>query len=190
MNQKYNQFQNLFEAAFSHFSNGGFREGSALVLKPSFLKHPYCSERYSGHENFMKFLKELIDNEVLFFVKRVVAHGTMQNPKDANNNEGAGDVYLVLRTDPRKVQWPTEFSEFTVPGSFDILDVKDYGINLPPLDSVPNKYERPFGQDIKVFKMESSVDNRSTDDDLPIKNTKLEFAKDPQTPKIKTPKKA
>jgi hypothetical protein len=189
MNQKYNQFQNLFETAFSHFSNGGFREGSALTLKPSFLKHPYCKDHYSGHEPFMNFLKQLIDNEVLFFVKRVVAHGTMQNSKDANSNEGAGDVYLVLRTDPRKVEWPTEFAEFTVPGSYEVLAVKDYGINLPPLDGVPNRYERPFGQDVQVFKMESSVNNRSTDDELPIKNVKLDFASDPQTPKIKPPKK-
>ena len=106
MNEKYNKFTTLFETAFSHYSNGGFREGTPVILKSSFLSHPYCKSRYSGHVQFMEFLKELIKDGVRFFIKRVVADGATQN-KSANDNEGAGEVYLVLRTDPRKVQWPT-----------------------------------------------------------------------------------
>ena len=60
MKQKFNKFETLFETAFSHFSNGGFREGSAVVLKPSFLKHAYFKKHYSGSTAFAKFLKELI----------------------------------------------------------------------------------------------------------------------------------
>jgi hypothetical protein len=174
MNSKFNQFQSLYEAAFSHFSNGGFREGSALVLKPSFLKHDYFKKHYSGHKAFAEFLKKLIQDEVLFFIKRVVAHGSTQNVKDANDNEGAGDVYLVLRTDARKVEWPTEFNDFSVPGDFDIVEVKDYGINLPPLDSVPNRYERPMGDTTaKVYKMTIDLGNQPKDHLLPTKNTKI-----------------
>lgn len=174
MNSKYNQFQSLYETAFTHFSNGGFREGTPVVLKPSFLRSEYFKKHYSGHEGFVGFLKELIKDEVLFFIKRVVAHGSTQNVKDANDNEGAGEVFLVLRTDPRKVEWPTEFNEFSVPGDFDVLEVKDYGINLPPLDSVPNKYERPLGDtSAKVYKMTINLGNQPKNNLLPTKNTNI-----------------
>lgn len=173
MNHKFTKFQKLYENAFSHYSNGGFREGSPIVLKPSFLKHDYCKKHYSGHKDFINFLKELIKNEVLFFIKRVVAQGSTQNVKDANDGEGAGDVYLVLRTDPRTVQWPTEFNDFTVPGDFDVLEIKDYGINLPPVDSAYNKYATPMHSDIQVFKMETKPNNLPTDHSLPTQNTVL-----------------
>ena len=184
MNNKFNKFQNLFETAFSHFSNGGFREGTPVVLKPSFLKCGYFKKHYSGHEAFSNFLKELIDNGVMFFIKRVVGRGSLQNVKDANDNEGAGDVYLSLHTDPRTVQWPTEYNEFTIPGDFDLLDIKDYGINLPPVQGVPNRYELPLHSDIKVFKMETKVDNRPEDDFLPTKNTTLAHTSKPGAPKL------
>ena len=95
MNQKYNKFKTLFESAFSHFANGGFREGSPLIIKSSFLSHPYFKTHYSGHKNFVNFLKQLIKDEVLFFVKRVVADSSKQNVKDANTNEGSGVTYLL-----------------------------------------------------------------------------------------------
>lgn len=178
MKQKFNKFETLFETAFSHFSNGGFREGTTVVIKPSFLKHKYFKKHYSGHKAFVEFLKQLIKDEVLFFIRRVAAAGAKQNVKDANDNEGAGNVYLVLRTDPRVVEWPTEFSEFTVPGDFEVVEVKDYGINLPPLDGVPNRYERPLGDtSAHVYRMESKIDNQSTDRELPQKNTVLKYSK-------------
>jgi len=175
MNQKYNKFKTLFESAFSHFANGGFREGSPLVIKPSFLRHSYFKTHYSGHKEFVNFLKQLIKDEVLFFVKRVIADSSKQNVKDANSNEGAGNTYLLLRTDPRTVQWPTEFNDFTVPGDFEIVEVRDYGINLPPVDGVPNKYERLLDPSIKVYKMEAKLSNQPKDNALPVKNTKLPY---------------
>lgn len=189
MKQKFNEFETLFETAFSHFSNGGFREGSALVLKPSFLKDKFFKKHYSGYPEFVKFLSQLIQDQVLFFIKRVVAHGAMQNVKDANDNEGAGNCYLVLRTDPRKVEWPTEFNEFTVPGDFGVVEVKDYGINLPPVESVPNKYERPFGDfGAKVYRMESNLDNHSIDNSLPTKNVTIKVSKSSSPKKKKVVK--
>lgn len=177
MNLKFNKFSSLYEAAFSHYSNGGFREGTPVTIKLSFLKHGYFKKHYSGDKNFVKFLSELIKNEVMFFIKRVVASGPTQNVKDANDNEGAGNVYLVLRTDPRTVKWPTEYSEFTIPGDYDLLEVKDYGINLPPVDAVPNKYERFFGTGSEPFEMKVSNGSRPKDDSLPIKNVSLPFTK-------------
>jgi len=177
MNLKFNKFSSLYEAAFSHYSNGGFREGTPITIKPSFLKHQYFKKHYSGNKNFVKFLSELIKNETMFFIKRVAAAGPSQNVKDANDNEGAGNVYLVLRTDPRTVKWPTEYADFTIPGDFDLLEIKDYGINLPPVDAVPNKYERFFGSDIKPFEMKGSKENHPKDDSLPSKNITLPFTK-------------
>lgn len=184
MNNKFNKFQNLFETAFTHFSNGGFREGTPIVLKPSFLRHDYCKKHYSGHKPFMTFLKQLVDDEVMFFIKRVVANGSKQNTKDANDNEGTGDIYLVLHTDPRTVEWPTEFSEFSVPGDFELLDIKDFGINLPPVQGVPNKYERPIDSSAKVYKMENKIDNHSKDDFLATKNTTLPYVTATGAPKL------
>ena len=172
MIEKYNKFVTLFETAFTHFSNGGFREGTAITLKPEFLKSEYFKEHYSGHPAFSKFLKTLIDDKVLFFIKRVVGEH-YANVKDSNDNEGAGRTYLVLRSDPRTVQWPTELGEFTVPGNWDYVAVEDYGINLPPLDGVPNKYETPIGTNAKVYKMEVDLGNQPIDNQLPTKNTAI-----------------
>ena len=186
MKQKFNKFQTLFETAFSHFSNGGFREGTPITIKPSFLKDKYFKQHYAGNKNFVEFLKQLIQDEVLFFIKRVVASGAKQNVKDANDSEGAGKTYLVLRTDPRKVEWPTEFNEFTVPGDWDLVEVKDYGINLPPLEGVPNKYERPMGDaSAKVYRMENNINNQSPDNKLPQKNVVLKNSKGASAPTIK-----
>ena len=178
MKQKFTKFETLFETAFAHFSNGGFREGTPVVIKPSFLKDKYFKKHYAGNSAFVNFLKSLIADEVLFFIKRVVANGAKQNVKDANDNEGAGNCFLLLRTDPRKVEWPTEFNDFTVPGDFNLVEVKDYGINLPPLESVPNKYERPMGDtSAKVYRMENNIGNNSPDNHLPIKNNVLKNTK-------------
>jgi hypothetical protein len=180
MNQKFNTFTTLCETAFSHFSNGGFREGAPVVLKKSFLNSDYCKQHYSGHPNFIGFIGELIKNEVFFFIKRVVAGGATQiSAKDSNDNEGVGDVFLVLRTDPRVVQWPTEYNEFTVPGDFELVEIKDYGINLPPVQGVPNRYEVPFAQQSTLFKMKEDLGNQPKDNKLPSKNTKLAFTSKP-----------
>lgn len=172
MSQKYTKFTTLFETAFTHFSNGGFREGTAITLKPSFLRSDYFKQHYAGNEAFSKFLKDLIDNEVLFFIKRVVG-SRYANVKDSNDNEGVENTYLVLRCDPRTVQWPTEFAEFTVPGDWNLVEVKDYGINLPPVDGVPNKYETPIGTNAKVYKMNSDLGNQPVDNKLPDKNISI-----------------
>jgi hypothetical protein len=90
-----------------------------------------------------------------------------------------GDVFLVLRTDPRVVQWPTEYNEFTVPGDFELVEIKDYGINLPPVQGVPNRYEVPFAQQSTLFKMKEDLGNQPKDNKLPSKNTKLAFTSKP-----------
>ena len=60
---------------------------------------------------------------------------------------------------------------------------------MPPLDSVPNKYERPFGQDIKIYKMDEKIGNQPIDSQLPTKNTSLKFTSNPQAAKVNAPKK-
>ena len=86
MNSKFNKFETLFETAFSHYSNGGFREGTPVVIKPSFLKSKYFKTHYSGDEMFVNFLNHIIKEEIMFFIRRVVGHGPGQNTKDANDN--------------------------------------------------------------------------------------------------------
>ena len=51
----------------------------------------------------------------------------------------------------------------------------NFGNNLPPVQGVPNKYERPIG-DSKATELKNDFDilnNRPTDDSLPKKNTSI-----------------
>jgi hypothetical protein len=171
---KFNKFDTLLETAFSHYSNGGFREGSPVRVKKEFLNHQYFKSHYSGDETFVNWLKSLMDSDYFFFIKRVVGHGAMQNPKDSNDNEGAGDAFLILKTDPRTVSTPTELSEFTVPADFSVIEVLNFGANLPPVQGVPNNYEKPSGdQKAQPVKIEISIGNQPTDKDLPDSNTAI-----------------
>jgi hypothetical protein len=171
---KFNKFDTLLETAFSHYSNGGFREGSPVRLKPSFLKSNYFINHYSGDEVFVNWITDLIERNYFFFIKRVVGHGAMQDVKDANDNEGAGMAYLILKQDPRSVSVPTELGEFTVPASFEILEVLKFGNNLPPVQGTPNKYELPIGdQKAQPVKIDITINNRPSDDELPLTNTAI-----------------
>jgi len=171
---KFNKYNTLLETAFAHYSNGGFREGTPVKLKKSFLSSPYCKMHYSGDEHFMAFLQDLIEREYFFFIKRVVGYSALQNPKDSNDNEGAGDCFLVLRMDPRTVQVPTELGEFTVPGDWNYVEVLKFGNNLPPVQGVPNRYEHPIGTRPEVLPSDSlGVGNQPTDNTLPKVNVNI-----------------
>lgn len=171
---KFNKFDTLLETAFSHYSNGGFREGSPVKLKNSFLTSPYFKQHYSGDEQFVEFLRSLMDRDYMFFIKRVVGHGAMQNVKDSNDNEGAGDCFLLLRLDPRTVVAPTEVAEFTVPGDFNYVEVVRFkDNNLPPVQGIPNNYEKPIGTKPEPVKLNISIGNTPKDSTLPVKNTNI-----------------
>lgn len=170
---KFNKYDTLLETAFAHYSNGGFREGTPVKLKKSFLKSQYFNVHYSGDEHFAAFLTDLIEREVFFFIKRVVGHAALQNPKDSNDNEGAGDVYLVLKFDPRSIQVPTELAEFTVPGDWNFVEVLKFGNNLPPVQGYPNRYEQPIGTRPEVAPSSFGINNQPTDNTLPKVNVNI-----------------
>jgi len=171
---KYNKFDTLLETAFSHYSNGGFTEGSPVRLKKAFLTSTYFKQHYSGDDQFVEFLRSLMDRDYMFFIKRVVGHGSMQNVKDSNDNEGAGDCFLLLRLDPRTVAAPTEVSEFTVPGDWSFVErVKLENSNLPKVQGIPNNYEKPIGTKPEPVKLNVNIGNNPKDSTLPIKNTNI-----------------
>lgn len=167
---KFNKFETLLETAFSHYSNGGFREGTPVKVKKAFLSSPYCKEHYGGDETFINWLTSLIESDYMFFIKRVAGHSAEQNVKDANSNEGTGKVWLILKTDPRTVVAPTELSEFTVPGNWDYVEVLNFGNNLPPVQGVPNNYEKPLGTKPEPVVVNTSLGNQPKDNTLPVKN--------------------
>jgi len=171
---KFKKYDTLLETAFSHYSNGGFREGSPIKLKKSFLTSEYCKNHYGNDSMFIQFLTDLIEREYFFFIKRVVGHGSMQDTKDVNDNSGAGDCFLLLRMDPRTVSVPTEVAEFTVPGDWNHVEVLNFGNNLPPVQSVPNRYEQPWGT-IKPepVTVNINIGNQPTDNSLPTKNVRI-----------------
>jgi hypothetical protein len=171
---KFNKYETLLETAFSHYANGGFREGTPVKLKKEFLNSEYCKNHYGSDTAFIQFLTDLIDREYFFFIKRVVGHGSMQDVKDVNDNSGAGDCYLLLKMDPRTVSVPTEIAEFTVPGSWKYVEVLNFGPNLPPVQGVPNRYEKPFGT-IKPEPVSVNLGygNQPKDHSLPVKNVKI-----------------
>lgn len=167
---KFNKFETLLETAFSHYSNGGFREGTPVKLKKAFLTSQYFQQHYSGDEQFVEFLKSLMDRDYFFFIKRVVGHSSMQDVKDANDNFGAGDCFLLLKMDPRTVAVPSECAEFTVPGDFNFVEVLRFGTNLPPVQGIPNNYEKPLGTKPEPVVVNINIGNRPTNDSLPTKN--------------------
>jgi hypothetical protein len=170
---KFNKFETLLETAFSHYSNGGFREGSPVRLKPSFLNTTYFKQHYGNDTIFSEWIKSLMDKKYFFFIKRVVGSGAMQDVKDANHNEGAGDCFLVLKMDPRTVSAPTEVSEFTVPGDMNHIEVLHFGTNLPPVQGVPNPYEYYKATKPERASDDYGINNRPTDDTLPETNTSI-----------------
>jgi hypothetical protein len=174
---KFNKYDTLLEAAFSHYSNGGFREGTPVRVNKSFLGSEYFKKHYSGDASFVAWLTDLIEREYFFFIKRVVGHGSLQNVKDANDNEGAGDCFLVLKTDPRTVSTPTELSEFTIPGDWAYVQVVQSGVNLPPLQGVPNNYEQPIGTKPQEAPDFFGINNQPTDKSLPKVNVTINVKK-------------
>ena len=174
---KFNKYETLLETAFSHYSNGGFREGTPVRVNKAFLSSPYFKKHYSGDESFVAWLTDLIERQYFFFIKRVAGHGSLQNVKDANDNEGVGDCYLILKTDPRTVSTRTELSEFTVPGDWAYVQVVNSGNNLPPLQGVANPYEQPIGTKPEVAPNEFGINNQATDKALPKVNVTINVKK-------------
>jgi len=172
--QKFNKFDILAEAAFSHYANGGFTEGSPLKIKKSFLNSDYFKQHYSGSKDFVNWLKSEIDRDATFWIHRVVKDGPGQDIKDANDNFGAGNVYLEIKPDPRVVRWPTELNKFVLPANFDYVEVWTDAINLPPLDAIRKDYEY---EKIKEYENDTKLGNHPEDDELPKNNTSLPNAK-------------
>jgi hypothetical protein len=185
---KFNKFETLLETAFSHYSNGGFREGAPVRLKPSFLNSPYFKQHYGNDTIFSEWIKSLMDRQYFFFIKRVVGHGSMQDVKDANDNSGAGDCFLLLKMDPRTVSAPTEVSEFTVPGDMNHIEVLHFGTNLPPVQGVPNPYEYYKATLPELASNQDMYNTHPQDDELPKKNTSFP-ASTAKAAKFKAPKK-
>lgn len=173
---KFNKYDTLLETAFGYYSNGGFREGSPVRVKKEFLNSPYCRMHYQGDEDFIAFLSDLIERNYFFFIKRVVGDTSLRNPKDSNDNEGAGNVHLVLKMDPRTVQTRTEFAEFTVPGDWNYVEVLKFGNNLPPVQGVPNPYEHPWGNvKPEPVPTDLGINNQPTDNSLPTVNVNIKL---------------
>lgn len=179
MSKKMNKFVNLFEKAYSHHANGGFRTNTPVRLRPEFFQSEYYKTRYQQNAPFDTWLKGLLEQnpEYFFFIHDISGNSTNASAKDANDLAGSSDIILTLKPDPRTLQSPTEFNDFTVPGDFRLIEVLDFGVNLPPLQGVPNKYEKydSYAQ-IKPTPVEQSgifQGNQPTDNTLPVKNTSI-----------------
>jgi hypothetical protein len=180
MSKKFNKFENLCEKAFSHHSNGGFRTNTPVKLRPEFFNSDFYKTRYQKDAYFDQWLRGSIKEnpDLFFFIHDIAGNSNNANAKDANDLAGSGNILLTLKTDPRTVKTPSEFNEFEVPGDYKLIEVLDFGINLPPVQGVPNKYERysdyvqstPVEVDTDDFK---ALDNHSLDNKLPKKNTAI-----------------
>lgn len=176
MSQKFKKFETLFEKAFSHFSNGGFRTNTPVKLLPAFFKSDFYKSRYQKDGVFDQWIKGILaeNPDTFFFIHDIASESLSNSAKDANDFAGTAGVMLTLKTDPRTVQWPTEFNEFTVPGNYNFVEVLNFGPNLPPVQGVPNKYEKPIGSKPEVQKDNfKGLNNRPVNDTLPTKNVKI-----------------
>lgn len=165
---KFNKFNTLLENAVGYYNNGGFRVNSCVKLKPAFFSCDYFKAHLD--DEFGQYLKDLVtkNKEYFFFIKSINANSSMQNVKDANSTNGTDPVYLELGFDPRVVRVPTEISKFTVPGNMMYVEVVKFdGNNLPPVQSEPNKYEKPIGTKPEVVKYNTSLGNLPKDNSLP-----------------------
>ena len=73
--------------------------------------------------------------------------------------------------DPRTVSTATEMAEFTVPGNWDYVEVLNFGVNLPPVQGVPNNYEQPIGTKPEPVTVNINIGNQPTDNSLPTKKS-------------------
>lgn len=173
--EKYNSFDVIYEKAFAKYANGGaFRENTPIKIKDAYFNSDYYKSRYSGDTVFTDWLKNLIKLGTFFFIHKINADDTTGDAKDATDYAGANSLFLTVKTDPRSVAYPTEFNEFNMPADFKYLEVLDFGPNLPPVQGVPNKYEKPLTdhtpQEAPDF---MNLGNRPKDDSLPVKNVKI-----------------
>jgi len=180
MNKKFDKFETLCEKAFSHHSNGGFRTNTPVRLRPEFFNCDYYKSRYQQDSGFDGWLRGMIEQNpnLFFFIHQIDGTSNELSPRDPNDLAGSCHVYLTLKMDPRSLQAPTEYNEFTVPGDYKLIEVLDFGINLPPVQGVPNKYEhyqdysqsKPVPADPDQFK---ALGNQPEDNKLPTAQTAI-----------------
>jgi hypothetical protein len=178
MNKK---FETLCEKAFTHYSNGGFRTNTPVKLRSEFFNSDFYKSHYQKDSAFDQWLRDSIKENpnLFFFIHDIASPSTNASAKDANDLAGGShNILLTIKTDPRTLKAPTEYNEFIVPGDYKLIEVLDFGINLPPVQGVPNKYEhyqdyvqsKPTPVNVDDFK---ALDNHSMDSKLPEKNTKI-----------------
>jgi len=180
MSKKFNKFETLCEKAFTHHSNGGFRTNTPVKLRPEFFNSDFYKTRYQQDSAFDQWLRGCIGQNpnVFFFIHDIAGNSTNASAKDANDLAGSEYVILTLKTDPRSLQSPTEYNEFSVPGDYKLIEVLDFGINLPPVQGVPNKYEnydsysqsKPVPANPDAFK---ELGNQPMDNKLAKANTSI-----------------
>ena len=179
MSKKFNKFETIFERAYSHHANGGFRTNTPVRLRPEFFQSDFYKTRYQSNAPFDTWIKGLLaeNPEYFFFIDEISGNATNASAKDANDLAGSSDIMLTLKPDPRTLQTPTEFNVFVVPGDFKLIEVLDFGVNLPPVQGVPNKYEK-YDKYVQVKptpvdKSNIFTGNQPTDNALPAQNTSI-----------------
>jgi hypothetical protein len=172
---KFNSFDVIYERAFSKYANGGaFRENTPIKIKDAYFSSPYFKSRYAGDPVFTEWLKGLVKQGIFFFIHKINANDTTGDSYNVTDFAGALSLSLTVKTDPRTISFPTEFNEFNVPADFKFIEVLDFGPNLPPVQGVPNKYERPLTDYKAVEAKTINIANQQPkDNSLPRKNTKI-----------------
>jgi len=180
MSKKFNKFETLCEKAHTHHSNGGFRTNTPVKLRKEFFNSDFYKARYQKDSSFDQWLRSRIEENpnLFFFIHDIAGNSTNASAKDANDLAGSINIILTLKTDPRSLQSPTEFNEFQVPGDFELVEVLDFGVNLPPVQGVPNKYEKydnyaqckPIPVDTDAFKC---LNNHPIDNKLATAQTSI-----------------
>ena len=180
MSKKFNKFETLFEKAYSHHANGGFRTNTPVKLRPEFFQSDFYKTRYQANAPFDTWLRGSLEQnpDLFFFIHDIAGNSNNANTKDANELAGSCDIVLTLKPDPRCLQSPTEFNDFSVPGDFKLIEVLDFGVNLPPVQGVPNKYEhydnyvqsKPTPVDQNAFK---ALGNQPMDNKLSNTHTSI-----------------
>ena len=180
MSKKFDKFETLCEKAYTHHSNGGFRTNTPVKLRPEFFESDFYKKVYQHDGVFDQWLRGSIQENpnLFFFIHDIAGNSNTANAKDATDFTGSNHIILTLKVDPRTLNAPTEFNEFIVPGDYNLLEVLNFGINLPPVQGVPSRYERydtavagkPVPHDPDAF---IKLGNQPIDNKLPKNNTAI-----------------
>jgi len=154
------KFNVLLEYALSRYQLGGFLVGDTVLIKPAALNHPEIVNR---GQTFKDILEAKIKNKEPMRVSAIKS--IRPDITGRPSNSGAADYYIDVFEEYAPGLY---HNVMTLPST--VLEVQDYGINLPPAAGLRRKSK---AEKIKKHKHEDTLGTYPQDNSNPSDNTTL-----------------